>query len=92
MAGDNHCPITPYYEVNEVAHSKQLSHRQFFVDTSHPVAGKLTYPLSPDRLSQTPAALSSPAPLLGEHNEEVYCEQLKFSKQELVRFREAGVI
>jgi crotonobetainyl-CoA:carnitine CoA-transferase CaiB-like acyl-CoA transferase len=32
------------------------------------------------------------APLLGEHNEEVYGQLLGYSKEDLVMFRERGVI
>ena len=33
-----------------------------------------------------------PAPLLGEHNEEILCGRLEMSQAELSRLRNAGVI
>jgi hypothetical protein len=32
------------------------------------------------------------APLLGEHNEEIYCGRLGYTKEDLVKFRQTGVI
>jgi len=36
--------------------------------------------------------VENPAPLLGEHNEKVYCDRLGYTKQDLVRMRAGGVI
>ena len=43
-------------------------------------------------LSKTPWHIERPAPLLGEHNEEVFCERLGYSRQDLVRMRAEGAI
>ena len=75
-----------------IEHDQQLKAREFFVEIEHPEAGKLTYPSSPYRLSETPWMVERPAPTLGEHNEAVYSELLGYSKEELVKLREAGVI
>ena len=64
--------------------------REFWVDIEHPVAGKLTYPSGPIRM-ETPFQIRRPAPLLGQHNEEVYGE-LGYSRDDLVKLRERGVI
>ncbi len=47
--------------------SPQLRHRRFFVSLLHPVAGSVTMPDAPFRMSRTPF-VSRPAPLLGEHH------------------------
>jgi CoA:oxalate CoA-transferase len=71
--------------------SPQLKDRKYFVEVDHPVAGKLTQP-GPWCHSTEPAwQMKSPAPLLGQHNVEVY-GHLGYSKDELVALRQAGVI
>ena len=65
--------------------------RGFWVDIDHPEAGKLTYPGAPLIMSET-TWQASRAPLLGEHNEEVYHGELGFSPWELTQLRENGVI
>ena len=44
----------------------------FFVEVDHPRAGRLRYPGAPYRLGESEWT-AAPAPLLGEHNEEVLC-------------------
>ncbi|GAI97702.1 unnamed protein product, partial [marine sediment metagenome] len=65
--------------------------REFFIEISHPVAGNLLYPGAPFRMSETPWQTGR-APLLGEHNEEIYCQRLGYSREDLVKLREGGVI
>jgi crotonobetainyl-CoA:carnitine CoA-transferase CaiB-like acyl-CoA transferase len=43
-------------------------------------------------MSVTPIGPSGPAPQLGEHNREVYCDLLGRSPEELVHLRAAGAI
>jgi crotonobetainyl-CoA:carnitine CoA-transferase CaiB-like acyl-CoA transferase len=88
----NRVPISPVNTAGDLFKSRHLNTRGFFVEIDHPEAGKLKYPGAPYRLSQTPWRLKRRAPLLGEYNEEVYCDLLGHSKRELVKMREAGVI
>ena len=71
--------------------SPQLKARGFFVDINHPATGKLSYPGMPFKLNHQSCDLTR-APLLGEHNEEILCGQLKFTKDDLVMLRSNGVI
>ncbi len=84
-------PASWIHDVGELLEAPQLKERSYFVEVDHPVAGNLIYPGAPFRMSRTPYEIGR-APLLGEHNEEVYCENLDFSKNELVKLRAAGVI
>ena len=43
-------------------------------------------------LSETPAAVSGPGPLLGEHADEVLSELLGMSADEIAALRAAGVL
>ena len=65
--------------------------RGFWVDMDHPEAGKLTYPGEPLRMSETEWQARR-APLLGEHNEQVYGEGLGYSSEELAELKREGVI
>jgi len=65
--------------------------REFWVEIEHPEAGKLTYPGEPVRMSET-AWQAIRAPLLGEHNKEIYHGEIGYSLHELVQLRESGVI
>ena len=64
--------------------------RDFWVDIEHPIAGRLTYPGGPIRM-ETPFQIKCPAPLLGQHNEEVY-GALGYSRDDQVKLRERGII
>lgn len=85
-------PCSPVRTVEKLVNDEQLAFREFFVEIDHPVAGRLKYPGAPFKLSATPWGIERPAPLLGEHNERVYCKMLGYSKRDLVRMRQAGVI
>ena len=75
----------------ELARCPQLESRGFFQEIDHPVMGKLKVPAVLFNLSLTPYALRQPAPLLGQHNLDVYCERLGYSKGDLVSMRQLGI-
>lgn len=61
-------------EVNnarDIHASPQYAYRGFFAEVVHPVLGKLRHPTVPYKLSLTPARITSPAPLLGQHTAQV---------------------
>jgi len=63
----------------------------FFTKLDHPYAGRLPYANAPFQFSETPSEMARP-PLLGEHNEEILCGLLGYSKRALTQLRERGVI
>lgn len=75
----------------ELLSSPQYKARGFFVNISHPYAGELTYPGVPFKAEDI-SWQHSRAPLLGEHNQEIYCGRLGYSTEDLVRLRQMGVI
>lgn len=85
-------PAAPVYNSKEVMEAEHLRERGFFVGMTHSQAGTLNYPGAPYRFSKTPWRMERPAPLLGQHNEEIYCGRLGYSKEELVKLRQGGVI
>jgi len=75
-----------------VVNSEQIRARGFMLEVEHPVAGKFRYPSVPYRFSETPVKLERAAPLLGEYNEEIYINRLGYSREDLVRFKGAGIV
>jgi crotonobetainyl-CoA:carnitine CoA-transferase CaiB-like acyl-CoA transferase len=75
----------------ELFDSPQYKARNFFVEIDHPETGPLMYPGSPFKMSESPWQVGR-APLLGEHNEEIYCGRLGYTKEDLARLRAQGVI
>ena len=85
-------PIGPVRNAGEIMEWRQAQHRGFFSEIDHPQAGRLQYPTAGYQLSETPWRARRAAPLLGEHNEDIYCRRLGFSREDLVRLAGAGVI
>jgi crotonobetainyl-CoA:carnitine CoA-transferase CaiB-like acyl-CoA transferase len=67
--------------------------RGFFIEAEVPgYGGKAFYPGAPYRFSATPLEFRRRAPLLGEHNFEVFVNELGYTSDELVALARAGVI
>ena len=90
-AGPVRAPIAFVHTMADLLESEQLRSRDYFKRIDHPVAGELTYPGSPFRMSAVEWC-SGRSPLLGEHNEELYCDEMGLSGEDLSRLRAAGVI
>lgn len=84
-------PLTIVPNVRQVLELEQHKERGFFAEIDHPVAGRLTYAGAPFKLTETPWQAGR-APLLGEHNEEIYCQRLSRTNDDLSRMAEQGVI
>lgn len=85
-------PCSLVRSVKDLLNDEQLAYRDFWREIEHPAAGKIKYPGAPFKLSGTPAAIERPAPLLGQHNEQVYCGMLGYTREQLVRMRQLGII
>jgi crotonobetainyl-CoA:carnitine CoA-transferase CaiB-like acyl-CoA transferase len=85
-------PCSPVRSIKDVVGDEQLAFRKYWVELDHPEAGVLKYPGAPYKLSGTPWTINHVAPLLGQHNDNVFCEMLGYSRQDLVKMRQAGII
>ncbi len=83
---------SPIHTVDEVFDDPQVRARNYFTQIGHPKAGSLTYPGAPFQMTETPWTLRLPSPLLGQHNEAVYCGLLGLEKADLSKLSGAGVI
>jgi len=64
-------------------HDEHLRERGYYVYLDHPETGRSAYDGTPARLSATPAVLETPAPLLGQHNDHVLREILRYDDEEI---------
>lgn len=86
-------PAAPIYNVAQVAADPHIAEdRKMFIEQNHPKAGKVKLTGSPLKLSETPVNLDTPAPTLGQHNEEVYKKVLGLDGQQLAALKTEGII
>jgi len=85
--------LYPVSTARDNLESPQLAARKFWREVEHPELGmSITYPGPFATASGTPLRLSRRAPLIGEHNGEVYGKELGLSSEELLTLKQSGVI
>jgi crotonobetainyl-CoA:carnitine CoA-transferase CaiB-like acyl-CoA transferase len=84
-------PVGPINSVEDVVNDPYVAAREMIVALEHPSAGTIHVTGIPVKFSETPGAIESPPPLLGEHTEEVLLE-LGYSLEEISTLREKGAI
>jgi crotonobetainyl-CoA:carnitine CoA-transferase CaiB-like acyl-CoA transferase len=84
-------PTAPVNDVSDLIKEEQYMARKFWVELDHPEAGRLPYAGPPFKMSETPAEYQR-APLLGEHNEEIYLSRLGLTGTDMDRLKQEGVI
>ena len=75
----------------DVYHDPQLQKRNLFWKMHHAEMGDFTHQGQSFMLSRTPAKAYSPAPLLGEHTEQICAQLLGMKDEEFVRLMAEGV-
>jgi formyl-CoA transferase len=84
--------VCPFYDPEDLIKDPQLRARNFWVEVDHPELGThLTYPREFAKASEEISHTPFRAPLIGEHNGEVY-GALGFSSEEMTALKEGGVI
>jgi formyl-CoA transferase len=90
MAGAG-VPCGAVLDSAEVLSDPHLRQRGMIVDLEHPTRGRFPMPANPVRMSESPTEVAR-APLLGEHNAEVYGKLLGLDEDELAALRRDGVV
>jgi len=85
-------PCAPVNKFSQALSDEQVLHRNMVVDIKHPSGKSTKGPGNPIKLSRTNEESFSPAPLLGEHTDEVLSSLLEYSDEKLGELREKGVI
>lgn len=85
-------PVGAINTIDHVVAHPQVAARGALVECAHPIAGRVRSVGPPVRLSDTPGAVRTPAPLLGEHTAEVLRERLGMSGADIEQLARDGVI
>jgi formyl-CoA transferase len=91
VLGEVGVPSSAVLDSLELLNDPHLRERGMVATVRHPVRGELTMPGCPIKLEDSPVEITS-APLLGEHNREIYRELMGFNDAELEQLRQQGVI
>ena len=85
-------PVGAINTLDRAAEHPQAKARGVFVECEHPTAGKVTMVSPYVRLTGTPGGVRCPAPLLGQHTDEVLREVLGVTAAELADLHSCGAL
>ena len=84
-------PCGPINDYRDVMRDPQVRAREMVVETRHPTLGTLSTLGTPIKLSGTPLTPGRPAPLLGQHTDEVLAAA-GYQEDEVAALRAAGAV
>ncbi len=84
-------PWTEVMDPSDLLNDEQFVERGFFTERDHPIVGRFPHVGAAFSMTKTPLKVER-APLLGEHNVEIYGDRLGYSHEELSLMREQGII
>ena len=86
-------PASPINTIDRVVKDPHIAGaREMFVDCEHPVAGKLKLTGSQFKFADHKCTVRMPAPLLGQHNEEILTGLLGRTAEEVAQYAAEGVL
>ena len=91
ILGEAGVPCGAVLDSIDLLNDPHLKQRNMVVTVDHPVRGQFTMPGCPVKLEDSPAEVKS-APLLGQHNAEVYSEYLGLKAEDLEQLKSSGII
>lgn len=84
-------PCGPIYDLGQVFEDPQVQHLGLRATVEHPTAGTVAMPGLAYRLQRTPGSVRRPAPLLGEHTDEILAAA-GLANEEIAALRAAGAL
>ena len=85
--------LAPCATFEDVLQNAQLEARGYWEMVEHPELGEaIRYPGAPIKMKETPWTIQRRAPLIGEHNREVYQQDLGLSGEQVALLQANGVI
>ena len=84
-------PCGPIYNIEQVYADPHVQSREMSVALEHPKAGGIRNIGVPVKLSDTPGSVRTPAPLLGQHSDEVLA-QYGYAEGEIAALKDCGAL
>ena len=85
--------LAPCNNIEDIMKNAQLEARGFWEKVEHPELGQtITYPGAPVKMDQTTWKINRRAPLIGEHNREVYVKELGLTQEDMAALKSNGAI
>ncbi len=85
--------LYPVSTAADILENPQLAFRGYWTEIEHPQLGtRITYPGPFGKATEATPAITRRAPLIGEHNLEIYETELRIPRDKLVMLKQAGVI
>ncbi len=84
-------PLSAVYDMQEAFSQPHFRHRQMMLEVEHPVEGTVPQLGFPIKLSDTPASIRTPPPLLGQHTAEIL-EGMGYTQADIDRLQQGGVV
>ena len=85
-------PAGLIYRAPDMLEDPHFKARDAIVSVPHPDFGELRMQNVAPKLSETPGAVRSPSPALGQHNDEIYLEVLGLSPERYAELKAARVV
>jgi crotonobetainyl-CoA:carnitine CoA-transferase CaiB-like acyl-CoA transferase len=89
---DARVPCSVMNTVDQLLTDPQAKAREMIKFMDYPNIGEVAVPGIPIKLSLSPGSIETPSPQLGEHNKEVYCGLLGFSRDKLLELKQNSII
>lgn len=90
---ENGCPCLRVRSVKELADSDpHIKAREMMVEVEQPFIGKVRMYGSPLKMSETPTGIRGPAPLLGQHTDEILTGVLGYKQDQVKALYEEAVV
>ncbi len=91
LLGEANVPAGAVLSTVDITNDPYLQERGTVVTIDHPIRGKITMPGNSMKLSASQIPIE-PAPLLGQHNEEVYSKLLGLTAEEVDELSKQGIV
>lgn len=89
---NNGVPCGPILDTEQCVNHPHFIAREMVVEVDHPTIGNMRIQGVPVKFTETPGSVDTPAPLLGQHTDEVLKDILGFSDEKISELREKNVI